>query len=108
MRVQRRSAFFRISLFATSHQTRVTGARARRFSSYRPKGESGQGVGPVARGSPNLRLAFQAVNMDGRELHHTPRGVTAGAGGAWGTGWEASRYACLRGPGRRGRAVVCS
>ena len=28
MRVQRRSAFFRISLFATSHETRVTGARA--------------------------------------------------------------------------------
>ena len=62
MTVQRRSAFFRISLFKTSHQTRVAGARAP-VTSYRPKGESGQGVGPVARGSPNLRLAVRVVNL---------------------------------------------
>jgi len=55
----------------------------RRSYSYRPKGESGQGVGPVARGSSNLRLAGEVVNMAESELHHTTHGITPGAGEAW-------------------------
>jgi len=62
MTVQRRSAFFRITLLDLT-STRMAGARSRRFRCYQPKGESGQGVGPVARGSPNLRLAVRVVNM---------------------------------------------
>src|SRR5438876_12154298 len=111
MRVPPLSAFFRISLFKTSHQTRVAGARAP-VRKYQPRGESGQGVGPVARGSPNLRLAVRVVNgrQHGPDVSYItlPQALTSEPRGAWGTGWAVSRCACLPGPGCPDLAVVRS